>query len=203
MNTESRIETKAKLSDDNFLNSSSWRKWSFWRDIFLYYWIFALAGHILELIWGGLGVLTGLRSLESFQTIPVIAVAAPYGFGAVILHLTVYPLVQQRKLKIVGTFLISMFLMTAVEFLCALFIFLVTGHNAFWDYSNRFMNLFGFVCLGNSLLFGLASVLAVNLVFPPFDKLLDKISNSWRNWIYAAIFPSYITIQIVHLAVGL
>ena len=49
------------------------------------------------------------------------------------------------------------------------------GKNPFWDYSDKFMNLHGHICLQFTLLFGLAATLFMLIIFPQTEKLLDKL----------------------------
>jgi uncharacterized membrane protein len=152
------------------------RKWSFWRSAFIFFIFFSLLGHLLEFFWWwGLN----LESIWNLHPIPIIA--EPYGFGALVVLLLVYPLVKRRKIDVVGTFVLGALLTTVVEFICALMTVLVHGYNPYWDYSNNFLNLFGFVCLQNSLAFGFVSLAFVYFLFPWLDHQMSKISEKVLN----------------------
>ena len=182
---------KIDSSLDSLLDIKQWRKPQFWRDSFLYYWIFSLFGHILELFWGFAGMQLGLKTPEKFASIPIFAIAAPYGLGAIILILFVYPLVRQRKIGIIGAFFLSVILTTIVEIISALAIVIVLGNNPYWDYSNRPFNLFGFATLGNSLAFGVASIIALYLVFPLISSVRKKFNEKLLNWAFWIIVIGY------------
>jgi uncharacterized membrane protein len=175
--------------------SPTWRQPEFWRNLFLYFWIFSLVGHIIEIIWALLGNATGLREVPA-STIPLFSIAVPYGLGAVALRLLLYPLVQKRKINLAATFALSALLTTAIEFICAALMVAFTGHLAFWNYSDRFLNLWGYICLGNSLLFGLGSTVALKWVFPWFDRLLAKIPKKWLGVGTLILFIAYVLSQI-------
>jgi uncharacterized membrane protein len=172
-----------------------WQTLVFWRDLFLYFWIFSLVGHIIEIIWALLGNATGLREVPA-STIPLFAIAVPYGLGAAALRLLLYPLVQKKKINLAATFILSALLTTAIEFVCAALMVAFTGHLAFWNYSDRFLNLWGYICFTNSLLFGLGSTIALKWVFPWFDRLLAKIPKKWLNLGALILFIAYILSQI-------
>ena len=178
------------------LYDQDWRQVRFWRDIFLYYWIFSLIGHAIELLWASFGVMLTIKSAGHLATIPIFAIAAPYGLGAVALLLFVYPLVERRKLGLIRAYFLSVVITSVIEFISALLVVFVMGSNPFWDYSNRFMNLFGFVCLGNSLLFGVISVVSIKWLFPWAEKWRAGISENYLNIAFWILFPSYIVVQL-------
>ncbi|MDR1969780.1 MAG: putative ABC transporter permease, partial [Candidatus Nomurabacteria bacterium] len=85
---------------------------------------------------------------------------------------------------------------TIVELVCALLLVAFTGHNYFWDYSNRFMNLNGYICLGNSVIFGLGSVAALWWAFPMTEKVLTRVRERYINIAFWILFVGYILSQI-------
>ena len=193
---------KARLSEknsrENFaLYNQNWRQMKFWRDTFLYFWFFSLIGHIVELVWAILGIMFTVKSAGHLATIPIFAIAAPYGLGALALLLLIYPLVKRQKLGLVSAYFLSLAITTVIEFISALLVVLVLGSNPFWDYSNRFMNLFGFVCLGNSLLFGVISVISIKWLFPWTEEWRSKINERYLNLAFWVLLPSYLLVQVI------
>jgi len=173
----------------------SWRQPQFWRNLFLYFWCFSLLGHIIEILLAPLSNLIGLRPTPA-STIPLFSIAIPYGLGAVALLLLLYPLVQKKRINIIVAFIASALITTVIEFICAGLLVVFTGHNYFWDYSNRFMNLYGFVCLGNSLMFGLGSVITLWWIFPWTEKVLTRVREHYINIAFWILFIGYILSQI-------
>jgi uncharacterized membrane protein len=169
------------------------RKWSFWRSAFIVFLFFSILGHVLEYFWWW-----GLNLGDKWQ-FPSALVAEPYGFGALAILLLVYPLVRRRKFGVVGTFIAGLIVTTAVEFLCALVSVLFYGYNPYWDYSNDFLNLFGFVCLENSLAFGLVALVFVYFIFPWLDNTLLKLNNKILNAIVVVVAVWYLTSLISQL----
>ncbi|MCL2174077.1 putative ABC transporter permease [Candidatus Saccharibacteria bacterium] len=173
----------------------SWRQPQFWRNLFFYLWGFSFLGHVAEIFWALLGNAFGWRETPA-STIPLFAIAAPYGLGAVALLLLLYPLVQKKRIGPVVAFAASVLITTVIEFLCAMLLVAIFGHNSFWDYSGRFMNLGGYVCLGNSLMFGLGSVVMLWWIFPGVEKILGRVRERYLNIIFWVLFIGYILSQI-------
>jgi uncharacterized membrane protein len=172
-----------------------WRRPQFWRNVFLYFWCFSLIGHVVEITWALLGNWIGLRSTPA-STIPIFAIAIPYGLGAVCLLLILYPLVQKKRINLFMAFVVGAFITTIIEFICAVLLVTFTGHNPFWNYSSRFMNLYGYICLSNSIMFGLGSVVALRWVFPWTEKILGRVRGRRINIVFWILFVSYILSQI-------
>jgi uncharacterized membrane protein len=193
MSKTAKAKLPGKLRVQNDMN---WRSSEFWRNLFLYFWVFSFIGHIVELVWGLFEVAIGTRSWPSYQTIPLVAVAVPYGLGAVALRLIIYPLVRAKRVGLVATFLSGAIVTTTVEFICATLVVLFTGHNYFWNYSDRFANLFGYVCLENAILFGIGATIALKWVFPYTEKLLKTVPRRWLNITFWILFIGYILSQI-------
>lgn len=195
----SRMKSWPSKSDSNnvaMMHIRNWRKVGFWRDLFLYFWLFSLVGHAIELAWALLGTLFTIKSAGHFASIPIFAIAAPYGLGAVALLLFIYPMVKRKKLGLVSAYVVSVAITTVIEFVSALLVVLVLGSNPFWDYSDRLLNLFGFVCLGNSLLFGIISVVAIRWLFPWTEKWRRVIGEKYLNLAFLILFPAYMIVQL-------
>lgn len=172
-----------------------WRHPQFWRNLFLYFWGFSLVGHVVEVFWALLGNLTGLRGSLA-NTIPPFAVAAPYGLGVVALYLVLYPWVQQKRPSLAAVFVAGALLTAAIELICALAIVAVLGYNPFWNYSHRFLNLGGWICLSNSLLFGAGSVVILRWALPWAEKVLARIRPLYLNIGFWILFVGYILVEI-------
>jgi uncharacterized membrane protein len=185
----------AKANQNPTKSHRDWRRPQFWRNLFLYFWVFSLVGHIVEIIFAILSHLAGVRVVP-IDTIPIVALAVPYGLGAVVLLVFLYPWFQKKRINLFVAFVLGAFLTTVVEFICAALLVIFVGHNPFWNYSHRFANLFGFVCLGNSLMFGLAAIIALKWVFPFTEKLLDSIKPRCLNVAFWILFVGYILSQI-------
>lgn len=175
----------------------NFKSFVFWRDSFLIYWAFSFIGHLMEYVWLFTLYQFGEQSAgQALQNLPFFVIAAPYGLGALALVWFLYPVIQKRQLKVLDTFVLSVIITTVIEFICALLVVLVMGSNPYWDYSDQPFNLFGFVCLRNSIAFGAVSVLFIYILFPYTLKIMKKLGEFRLNIIFWFLFISYVLIQI-------
>jgi len=167
----------------------NWRQPAFWRNIFLYYWAFAFAGHILEVLWQKI---TDNPYFDP-NNIPTFApLAVPYGLGAVAVILAVWPLYKRfKKMNVLLVFVLAAVVTTAVEYLCALVIIAFMGHNPFWDYSNMPFNFQGMICLRNAVLFGIVATIFLQVLFPRIERRVSKISDRLLNDIFLLLATTY------------
>jgi len=93
-----------------------------------------------------------------------------YGIGGAVLIWCFKPLAKKPVLL----FFASIIIMTAFEYLTAVFCEVVLGQKL-WDYSKHFMNFQGRICLSSSINWGILSILAVKFMGPAFLKLYNKI----------------------------
>ena len=170
-------------------------KWTFWRDSFIIFWVFSFIGHLLEYPWIALMNAVG----QNLPFPPFFVIAAPYGFGALAILWFVYPLLMRKKMGAIMTFILSAVACTVIEFISALIPFLIYGENIFWDYSHEFMNLFGFVCLKNSLAFGLIGLAFVYILFPLADQIMKKLGSNNLNKVFWVLAIGYTAARIYTL----
>ena len=173
----------------------NWRWPQFWRNLFLYFWCFSFIGHIAEIFWALFGNWVGFRETPA-STIPLFAIAVPYGFGAVLLLLVLYPRVKKKQINLVVAFVLGALITTIIELICSLSLVVFMGSNPFWDYSGRFLNLYGHVCLMNSIMFGLGAVVMLKWVFPWTERILVRIRARYVNVFFWILFVGYILSQI-------
>lgn len=161
------------------------------KELFIIFFVFSLAGHYLEVVWAWIKFFA-YGSTWYPRVVDLIPLAAPYGLGAVVLVLVIWPLLKRKRLSPTAVFGLSMLLTGTVEFLCALLLVILYGRNYFWDYSNRMFNLFGFVCLGTCILFGIASVFFLYFVYPRCEKLFEKLTKRQISKLFWTLFILYI-----------
>jgi uncharacterized membrane protein len=176
------------------------KSFAFWRDSFLIYWFYAFLGHLMEYVW--LFALWLLGAPPDWQKIPFFVVAAPYGFGVLAILWFIYPQVVKHKLKVFDSFLLSVIVTSIIEFLSALIIVIILGHNPYWDYSDQPLNLFGFICLRNCIAFGVVSVLFIYLLFPYTKLAMQKLGRVRLNYIFWGLFITYSLVQIGRIFYG-
>lgn len=161
------------------------------KELFIIFFIFSLVGHYLEVFWAGIKYLA-FGSTWLPTVVDIIPLAVPYGLGAVAIILIVLPIAHSKKLKITSVFVFSALVSGLVEFLCAAFLVLLYGRNAFWDYSSKPFNVFGFTWIGACLLFGIAAISFIYLIYPKFKKIMTKLSKKQISFIFWLLFVAYL-----------
>lgn len=168
-----------------------WREWRFWQELFIYFWVFSLAGHYLEVGWAFfIHIVTGHPLWHPITSL-FIPLSVPYGLGTVAVILLTWPLVEKHKFNPIIIFILNVIITSIIEYFCALMVVNFAGHNQFWDYSNRFMNINGYVCIESSLLFGVASTLFIYYIYPFCEKFLQRVKNRQLNIIFWTLLTCY------------
>ncbi len=171
------------------------------QDYFLYFMFYSIIGWIYEVFlevvvyrWGfsNRGVLFG----------PYCVV---YGFGAVILLLTLSGLMKQkRKLGSVNITPVLVFVgivvITTVIELIASYIMEFTMGEWMWDYTRFSFNFQGRIALNPSIRFGIGGMVILYLLHPLARKLTEKASTKAQR-ILALIFLVVLVADCIHLIV--
>lgn len=95
-----------------------------------------------------------------------------YGVGACLLTEALYRYKDDSYLKL---FLIGFIGGTVAELIMGWGMELVLGFCA-WDYSDRFLNIDGKVCLLFSIIWGLFGIMWIKLIYPWLIKLINKVN---------------------------
>lgn len=171
------------------------------QDYFLYFMFYSIIGWVYEVFlevvvyrWGfsNRGVLFG----------PYCVV---YGFGAVILLLTLSGLMKQkRKLGSVNITPVLVFVgivvITTVIELIASYIMEFTMGEWMWDYTRFSFNFQGRIALNPSIRFGIGGMVILYLLHPLARKLTEKASTKAQR-ILALIFLIVLVADCIHLIV--
>lgn len=136
-------------------------------ELFLYWYIYSFFGFVIETTYTS--ILTGKLQDRGFLSIPIIPI---YGFGAMIVIMFLEPYINNYLLL----FLLSILLTTILEYITS-YVMEKLFHMRWWDYSNNKFNIKGRVCLRNSILFGILSLILVGYIHPYIIILVNKIST--------------------------
>lgn len=141
--------------------------------------LFSIFGHLLESI-----IYLFLNNNE-YSGILYGPWTPVYGFG-IILIIIIYNLIKKTKLtgikKAISIFLISMILLTIIEFIGGISIEYFF-HKKLWSYKDLKFHIGRYIALEISIIWGLCSILYIYLIKPITDKIIKRI-------------PYYITICI-------
>ena len=140
----------------------------------------SFAGYLIEMIW--LRFRLGKFVNRGFFCGPILPI---YGLGLFLLITCLY---KYREFPIV-VFVFGVIITSSLEYFLS-FIMEKLFHNKWWDYSYLKYNLNGRICLRNSILFGVLSVVSVYNVVP-FLNYTFKIL-SFKIWMWMAIIIAFI-----------
>lgn len=132
---------------------------------FLYFFIYAIIGYISEVIY--CGILDKRVTNRGFLHGPYLPI---YGFGAL---LVVVPLMYFDAHPVL-VFFVAFFLTSALEYVTS-FLLEKIFNTKLWDYSKKFANIHGRVCLLNSTLFGIMGLGATYYLHPTLTRFVSSI----------------------------
>lgn len=115
-----------------------------------------------------------------------------YGCGALLITWCLTPYMEYPLL----VFLFGMIMTSVLEYVTS-WIMEVLFHTKWWDYSKKFMNINGRVCLKNSILFGLMSLVVTYLIHPATADLIATLPI-WIGNIIGLVFLIGFGIDITH-----
>lgn len=115
-----------------------------------------------------------------------------YGVGAVIVISVLNPVAD----NIILLFLCGMILTSILEYFTG-FLLEVIFNLKWWDYSEYKFNVKGRVCLLNSVLFGILSVVTIKFLNPEIEKMIYGIPKSLDLFILVILFTSLLMDTII------
>lgn len=164
-----------------------------------YFVIFSLLGWVLEVAYHAVAL--GKVVNRGFLNGPVCPV---YGFGAVGIIMLGDMISEDGSTKSLSPwviFVIGMIVATLVE-LIAGFILDKAFHARWWDYSDKPLNFHGYICLEFSIIWGLAIVFVIEIIYPKMDLVtVDRMDPQYGWWILLVIYLLYLADLIVTVAV--
>jgi len=117
-----------------------------------------------------------------------------YGVGGAILIWAFKPLKKNPILL----FIVGLVSMTAFEYLTAVISEAILGMKL-WDYSDKFMNFQGRICLFTSFMWGLLTLLAVYVFGPVFHKLYAKLEK--KSSAHVGIIHVLLVVLVIYIIV--
>jgi uncharacterized membrane protein len=115
-----------------------------------------------------------------------------YGVGALIVIIILTPVAG----NIILLFLSGMIFTSILEYITG-FLLEVIFNLKWWDYSNYRFNIKGRVCLLNSTLFGVLSVITVNFINPVITELIKNIPMNISIWICGILIICFLLDTII------
>ena len=148
--------------------------------LFYIFVISSVCGYFIELIWTF--VTRGIFVNHSAVAIGPFNFA--YGICGIVLTLLLYRFKDESYLKI---FILSFIGGSILEYIMSWGMELVLGFTA-WDYSDKFLNINGRICLSFSIFWGLLGILWIKILYPPIEKLLERIPPNIYKTVAICLF---------------
>jgi len=143
------------------------KKISIWR-ILVYFIIYSFIGYIVETLFALINY-NVLESRKSFLYGPFCGI---YGLGAVVLILSLKYFKKNNYTLFFGGCLIGSILEYVISYLGE-----VLFDARWWDYSGRFLNINGRICLLYSIFWGILALILMRIINPQVDKFIEYMKE--------------------------
>lgn len=150
-----------------------------WFQILWFFFLYGFLGWCTEVAFQAIRL--GKFVNRGFVNGPICSI---YGFGVLSVLLVLEPLKENLLILFFGSVVFT----SLLEF--------VTGwvleklfHDKWWDYTNRPLNIKGYVCLEFSLAWGVACVVVVDVIHPLIVKLVSVIPATF-GWVLLGVFAA-------------
>lgn len=98
-----------------------------------------------------------------------------YGYGAMIMYLSL----RNMQNNIVLLFFFGLIVLSLFEYVVSLFLEIIFK-TKYWDYSKKFCNIHGRVCLQNSLYWGTLGIVFMKIIHPIVENLIELIPTQYN-----------------------
>ena len=163
--------------------------------IFAYFVVYSFLGWICECVY--CTVLDRHFVNRGFLNGPFCPI---YGCGALAVLILLAPVINH----LVFIFLSGAIAASIIEYITSYFLEKLLNLKL-WDYSQHKLNINGRVCLKNSTLFGILSVLLVVFIHPGISQLIGEIPEKWLHNLTICFFIYFIidTLASIHMFIRL
>lgn len=134
-------------------------------EVIMYFFIYGFLGWVCESIYCSIGNNKVIN--RGFLSGPICPI---YGFGALIIIF----FLKRYEDNIIAVFIYGMIVTSVLEYITG-FLLETLFHTKWWDYSKKKTNIKGRVCLKNSILFGIMSVVLINVIHKNIYNLVVYI----------------------------
>ena len=142
-------------------------KINIWR-ILIYFIIYSFIGFVVETLFA----LVNYNVLESRKSFLYGPFCGIYGVGAVVLILVLRLFNKNNYTLFLGGCITG----SIIEYIMSFLGEILFGVR-WWDYSKRFLNINGRICLLYSIFWGILSLILIRIINPAIDKFIDYIKS--------------------------
>lgn len=158
-------------------------------DVVILFTVFAFIGWIIE------SVFVSILEKKIVNTGFLHGFFCPiYGFGGILIIIAFEYIMSIFSNIYLGNFagiIASILLVTILEYITGYMLEKVF-HCKWWDYSNDFANLHGYICLKNSLIWGTLAILLVKVEYPFVIGMINYLTVSVKFYISTIILAYFI-----------
>jgi len=147
-------------------------------NLFIYFLIYSFIGWLAETIY--MSIYHGHIVKRGFLIGPLCVV---YGIGSISVIYVLNRVKSHPFLLFIGATIIT----SVVEFFAGVFLSLVS-QKRLWDYSGNLFNLYGYICLRNSIMWGIISMFLIYIIHPNLIKFLCTIPVRIKEKIFYSTF---------------
>lgn len=162
-------------------------------DLFILFVIYSFLGWVLETIYASVeGKKFVNRGFLKGCFCPI------YGFGAILTVETftiINEYIKNEVYFIITSILASIILVTLLEYVTG-FILEKVFNCKWWDYSDNFANIKGYICLSYSILWGVLVYILIELVHPLILKLVHGVNEKTKMYLAFFLLCYFITDMI-------
>ncbi|MEG0790770.1 MAG: putative ABC transporter permease [Gordonibacter sp.] len=183
--------------------------WTFWRNIAVYFCVFSVIGHWLEIAYCSFMNLFGIVDADSLVWDDPWYPFLVYGVGVAVCAVLLVPLKErliERRKTLLGAAILFFVITVVVCMLMELAMgFMMNQPNAagdypLWDNSDLPLNIFDQAWLVNDIVLGAVAMLYTWVLYPLCEKLLARIPERITNILSIAIIIGFIVLCLVKFA---
>lgn len=152
-------------------------------NLIFYFTVYSFLGWGIETLY--MSVQAGYFIRRGFLLGPFCVI---YGFGALILIVLLIP----KCKNFFQFFLGSMLLTTTLEYITGYALEKIYNRK-WWDYSNLYLNLNGYIALKCTIFWGILSIFLIYLPKPHIDKLIELIPKKVGTALFYILFMFFAT----------
>lgn len=151
-------------------------------NLIIMFFIFSFSGWVWEVIY--IGFTEGVIAKRGMLHGPWLPI---YGVGGILILL----ILSRFREHPILVFVLAVLLCGSMEYSTALAIEFIFRCR-WWDYSTKFLNLNGRVCLEGLLLFGISGTVAVCKVGPLLNGIIDKLHRELHTVLNAVLCSAFV-----------
>lgn len=201
---------KPVLTREDELRGFSFASWESWRNLAVYFCVFSVVGHWLEIVYCSFMNLFGIVDPDSLVWDDPMYPFLVYGVGVVVCAIALLPLkaalVDRRKTVggaaaqfYVCTVMVCMLMELTMGFLLNQPD--ASGEYPLWDNSELPFNVFDQAWLVNDVALGAVAMLFTWVIYPLCEKGLAKVPPRIMNVASAIVVVSFVVLCIVKFSV--